>query len=76
MEAPRFTCVVCNEQFTDPYQHYQDKKEDQKHIDYADKLRAEHYTIPCFCDGTIASITVGEGWEIYCTDCLMVFDED
>lgn len=72
-----YTCVVCKTEYTDTYEHVEQTQEDAKHVNYALDIIDAHYTIPCFCDGTIARTTINdEGWEIYCTDCLFIYDED
>lgn len=76
-------CIICKKNFKDGWEHifkmeswpYQFK--DKAHADYFKEIEKSNYTKPCFCGGKIINTAWGENsWEIYCSECGFLYDED
>lgn len=70
-----YSCIVCKDRFDDSLEHIREKH-DKAHDEYMKEVEQSNYKKPCIC-GTFPSWFGNElSYEVRCTNCDLLFDED
>lgn len=76
-------CLVCGEEFKDGWKHALKQGKnglltpDEKHIEALDNFNYITESDCVLCGGTLRKVFLGEcSWEISCSNCDFLYDED
>jgi hypothetical protein len=82
-QTEKLTCIVCKSEFTDSWKHILKSStygisqiKNKPHQDYVDSIVACGYDKPCFCGGKIGTFGSEDRYEVRCTNCDFLYDED